>query len=52
MWDLGGQTVLRKIWEKYFSECHGIVYVVDGADPIRFEEAKEILDNMYDKENP
>jgi GTPase SAR1 family protein len=40
---------LRKIWEKYFSSAHGIVFVVDAADPIRFEEVKETLAKLYDK---
>jgi signal recognition particle receptor subunit beta len=40
---------LRKIWEKYLSECHGIVFVVDGADPIRFEEVRETLNKLYNK---
>ena len=30
--DVGGQKVLRKIWDKYFGECHGLIYVIDGAD--------------------
>ena len=50
LWDVGGQSVLRKIWEKYFTQCHGIIYVLDGADQIRFDEVRETLSKMYDKE--
>mmetsp|Transcript_19452 Transcript_19452/g.26903 ORF Transcript_19452/g.26903 Transcript_19452/m.26903 type:complete len:213 (-) Transcript_19452:66-704(-) len=39
-WDLGGQTGLRSIWEKYYAEAHAVVYVVDVSEPDRFEEAK------------
>jgi ADP-ribosylation factor related protein 1 len=35
-WDVGGQAVLRKIWNKYFTECNGIVFLIDGSDEIRF----------------
>ena len=31
-WDVGGQNVLRKIWDKYYSECSAVVFVVDGSD--------------------
>ena len=34
-WDVGGQMVLRKIWDKYFSECNGLIFMIDGADPAR-----------------
>ena len=47
-WDVGGQLVLRKIWEKYFGECNMIVFVIDGSDPIRFEEVKETIYKLYD----
>ncbi|KAI3947177.1 hypothetical protein MKW92_011525, partial [Papaver armeniacum] len=30
-WDLGGQSGLRPIWEKYFEEAHAIIYVIDVA---------------------
>ena len=42
-WDLGGQQQLRKIWNKYYEETDGVVFVIDGADEERFEEAKQTL---------
>mmetsp|Transcript_79906 Transcript_79906/g.159542 ORF Transcript_79906/g.159542 Transcript_79906/m.159542 type:complete len:193 (+) Transcript_79906:288-866(+) len=38
-WDLGGQVSMRSIWEKYYAEAHGLIFVVDSADPKRIEEA-------------
>ena len=46
-WDVGGQNVLRKIWDKYYSECNGVIFVIDGADSIRFEEVSETLAKLY-----
>ena len=43
MWDLGGQQNLRSIWEKYYLESHGLVYVVDGFDASRLEESRIVL---------
>lgn len=37
------QERLRAIWNKYYSESHGIVFVVDSANEARFEEAKQTL---------
>ncbi|KAF0698961.1 Aste57867_10452 [Aphanomyces stellatus] len=45
-WDLGGQERLRAIWSKYYSESHGIVFVVDSTDAARLDEAKTALDTM------
>ena len=40
-WDVGGQTSLRPMWDKYFSEAHAVVFVVDAAsDEERLEEAR------------
>jgi GTPase SAR1 family protein len=30
-WDLGGQAGLRSIWDKYYTESHAILYVVDSS---------------------
>lgn len=43
-WDLGGQAGLRSIWDKYYGECHALMYVVDASDRGRLEEAKGCLD--------
>jgi len=40
IWDLGGQVRMRSIWEKYYKETHGMMFVVDSTDVSRFEEAK------------
>jgi ADP-ribosylation factor related protein 1 len=31
-WDLGGQEELQSLWDKYYAECHGIIYVIDASD--------------------
>ena len=45
--DLGGQSVLRKIWEKYYSQCNGVIFVIDGSDEDRFDEVRQTLDKLY-----
>jgi ADP-ribosylation factor related protein 1 len=45
-WDLGGQATLRTIWEKYYSEAHGLVYVVDAADAQRLDESRTTLHQL------
>ncbi|TMW69290.1 hypothetical protein Poli38472_001446 [Pythium oligandrum] len=47
-WDLGGQERLRVIWSKYYSESHGIVFVLDSVNERRFEEAKQTLQTMLE----
>lgn len=51
VWDLGGQEKIRDCWRKYFSQAHGIIFVVDSADSQRFEEAKRELERMLDDQN-
>ncbi|CAG0890133.1 unnamed protein product [Cyprideis torosa] len=45
-WDLGGQEELQSLWDKYYSESHGIIYVIDASDRSRFEESKTSFDKM------
>ncbi|CAK9136789.1 unnamed protein product [Ilex paraguariensis] len=50
-WDLGGQLGLRSIWEKYYEEAHAVVYVVDAACPLRFEDSKSALEKVLRHED-
>lgn len=50
-WDVGGQDVLRKIWEKYFSEANGLIFVIDGSDEIRFNEVRETLAQVFARDD-
>ncbi|KAL1928154.1 hypothetical protein VTP01DRAFT_3070 [Rhizomucor pusillus] len=49
-WDLGGQRDLHSIWERYYPECHGIVFVVDATDEKRLEECKDTFEKMITNE--
>mmetsp|Transcript_22526 Transcript_22526/g.49779 ORF Transcript_22526/g.49779 Transcript_22526/m.49779 type:complete len:195 (-) Transcript_22526:184-768(-) len=42
-WDLGGHASFRTVWHNYYSEVHGIVFVVDSADSARMDDAKRTL---------
>ena len=44
--------MLRKIWEKYYSQCNGVVFVIDGANEHRLDEARQILEKLYSSRLP
>ena len=39
-WDLGGQQELQSLWDKYYSESHALIYIIDSSDTERFDESK------------
>ncbi|KAG9474601.1 hypothetical protein GDO78_004738 [Eleutherodactylus coqui] len=39
-WDLGGQEELQALWDKYYAESHGVIYVIDSTDETRLSESK------------
>lgn len=45
-WDLGGQKELQLLWDKYFMEAHGIIWVVDSSDRARLDESVESFNNI------
>ena len=32
---------------KYFSQCHGVVFILDGSDEEKFAEVREVIDDLY-----
>jgi ADP-ribosylation factor related protein 1 len=46
LWDLGGQSGLRSIWPKYYTEAHGLLYLIDAADEKRFDESCSALQSV------
>lgn len=49
-WDLGGQQELQSLWDKYYQESHGVIYVIDSNDRERMDESKTIFGG-YEKNN-
>ncbi|CAH8571243.1 unnamed protein product [Schistosoma turkestanicum] len=46
LYDLGGGHTIRDIWESYFAEVYGVIFVVDSSAPERLEECHEVLVNV------
>ena len=44
--DMSGQGRYRNLWEAYYRECHGIIFVVDSSDKLRMSVAKDELDML------
>lgn len=32
MWDLSGKPAMRSIWENYFEDIDGLIYLIDSTD--------------------
>ena len=46
VWDVGGQTKIRPLWQHYFENTDAVIFVVDSSDKDRLEEAREELDSI------
>ncbi|XP_050413374.1 ADP-ribosylation factor-like protein 6 [Patella vulgata] len=44
--DMSGQGRYRNLWEHYYRECHGVIFVVDSSDKLRMVVAKDELDQL------
>jgi len=41
--DMSGQSKYHSLWECYFKDVQGVVFVVDSADPSQLPEAQRVL---------
>ena len=46
VWDVGGQTKIRPLWQHYFENTDAVIFVVDSSDKERMEEAREELESI------
>ena len=46
VWDVGGQTKIRPLWQHYFENTDAVIFVVDSSDKERLEEAREELEGI------
>ncbi|KNC52212.1 ADP-ribosylation factor-like protein 8A [Thecamonas trahens ATCC 50062] len=49
LWDIGGQSRFRSMWERYCRGVSAIVYVVDAADHAVIEQSREELHALLSK---
>lgn len=56
IFDLGGAKNFRGIWQHYFHDCHGMIYVVDASDSSRLAESaavfKDVVTHKYMQKKP
>lgn len=45
-WDLGGHEDLQSLWDKYYEECHGLIYIVDSVDKQRLDVASTVFSHV------
>lgn len=40
LWDIGGQSRIRKLWKHYVESADALIFVVDAQDRTRMKEAR------------
>ena len=50
VWDVGGQDRIRQLWNHYYENTDGIIFVIDSNDGDRIKEAKEELFKMLEQD--
>lgn len=44
--DMSGHDRYRSLWEHYYKECQGIIFIIDSSDKLRLVVVKEELDML------
>jgi ADP-ribosylation factor protein 1 len=50
VWDIGGQDKIRSLWRHYYTNCTGIIFVVDSTDETRMDESSLELEKVLKEE--
>jgi ADP-ribosylation factor protein 1 len=50
IWDVGGQEKIRPLWRHYYTNVHGLIYVIDSSDSERFNETVDELHHLVTQE--
>mmetsp|Transcript_15311 Transcript_15311/g.42822 ORF Transcript_15311/g.42822 Transcript_15311/m.42822 type:complete len:186 (+) Transcript_15311:273-830(+) len=51
VWDMSGASNYHTLWECYFKDVQGVIFVVDSADPASVEEASRVLSTTMSHED-
>ena len=43
-YDMSGQNKYRDLWQQYYSVAESIIFIIDAADKLRVQVAKNELD--------
>lgn len=46
MFDMSGAGRYRNLWEHYYAEAQGIIYVIDSSDSVRLCVVKDELETL------
>lgn len=46
IFDMSGQGRYRNLWEHYYRDAQGIIFVIDSTDKFRMVVAKDELDHL------
>lgn len=53
VWDVGGQSKIRPLWNYYYQNTDAVIFVCDSTDSERFQEARRelhgLLESVRDK---
>lgn len=47
LYDLGGGSSVRSVWEKYYADVYGILFAVDSGNEDRLEDSKNVLGDVF-----
>lgn len=50
IYDLGGGPQFREIWDQYYTDVHGVIFVVDSTDFQRVDECRDVFEHVLSHE--
>eukprot|EP00470_Lotharella_oceanica_P011548 CAMPEP_0170189212 /NCGR_PEP_ID=MMETSP0040_2-20121228/46265_1 /TAXON_ID=641309 /ORGANISM="Lotharella oceanica, Strain CCMP622" /LENGTH=119 /DNA_ID=CAMNT_0010436709 /DNA_START=1 /DNA_END=357 /DNA_ORIENTATION=- len=51
MWDMSGSGKYRNLWEHYYKDCNGVIFVIDSADEKRLTEVRDEISQMINHDH-